>query len=114
LIGKDDVYKGGKSLDLTFMLGVDDEVALAGLVFGVPLEEIKLCGVAVSVITHNVAEDERGLLMASVIPEQHQLLVQSSGHRQAPAGLPPPLSDWNVSPAVNVMLIPRDLAHRQM
>ena len=42
LEGEVDVEEGGDGLDGAGVLGVVEEVALAGLVFGVPLEDVEL------------------------------------------------------------------------
>lgn len=42
LEGKVDVDKGGNGEDVGRVLGVVDEVALAGLVFGIPFEDVEL------------------------------------------------------------------------
>ncbi len=39
---KSDVDKGSDGLDMGRLLGVVDEVALAGLIFGVPLKDVEL------------------------------------------------------------------------
>ena len=40
--GEKDVDKGGDGLDLRAVLCMGDKVSLAGLVFGVPLEDVEL------------------------------------------------------------------------
>lgn len=39
-----DVDECGDCLDLDALLGMVDEVSLAGLVFGIPFEDVELCG----------------------------------------------------------------------
>lgn len=55
--GEVDVYEGGDGLDVGGGLGVGCEVALAGLVFGVPFKDVEL-GAKVSVYNVN---DGRGM-----------------------------------------------------